>query len=243
MKKLTLAYFGSSSFSADLLEKILRDKALPIDVKLVVSQPDKPVGRKQIMTATPVKIVADKYEIDNENFGKSQLFEPVSPDGVLGFRGQRKDERSRRPPVGGVGRRVDLSRKFLLSEKLSKIDIALSYAYGEIIPAELLNLPKFGFWNIHLSLLPKYRGPSPTAYSLMLGEDETGVTIIKLDAQVDHGPIIAQKKLPILPTDQRPDLEKKLTSLGFEMFKDEIKKLRNLKFVSQNHKNATYTRL
>ena len=63
MKKLTLAYFGSPDFSAHFLEKILNDKNLPVEVKFVVTQPDKPVGRKQIITPCPVKTVAKKYNL------------------------------------------------------------------------------------------------------------------------------------------------------------------------------------
>ncbi len=199
MKKLSLAYFGSSSFSADFLEKIINDKSQPFEVKFVVTQPDKPVGRKQILTPTPVALIAKRYNI-NTNSGQAPL---------------------------------------------AQVDLALVYAFGEIIPAKLLNLPRFGFWNIHPSFLPKYRGPSPIAYPLILGEAETGVTIIKLDKQLDHGPIVAQAKLLIMSTDKRPDLEKKLTDLGFEMLKKEIKKLENgnLQLTDQNDKNATYTRL
>jgi methionyl-tRNA formyltransferase len=128
---------------------------------------------------------------------------------------------------------------------LKSTDLVLLFAFGQIIPKDLLNAPKLGFWNIHPSLLPKYRGPSPIAYPLILGEKETGVTIIKMDEKIDHGPIIAQEKLKIEDTDRRPDLEKKLTDLGFVMFKKLIINTRPPmnRFIEQQHTKATYTRL
>jgi methionyl-tRNA formyltransferase len=225
MKKLTLAYFGSPSFSALFLEKILTDPDLKktIEVKLVVTQPDRPVGRKQILTETPVKKVAKKYQISNIKY------------------------------------QIDIRN---LKLEIRNFDLALIYAFSHIIPKDLLNAPKLGFWNIHPSLLPKYRGPSPIAYPLFFGEKETGVTIIKMDEKIDHGPIIAQEKLKIEESDRRPDLEKKLTDLGFLMFKKLIlnnfnastslsinqfqpisTSFNQFQLTPQADQNATYTRL
>ena len=208
MNKLKLAYFGSPSFSADFLEKILKDKTLPIEVKLVVTQPDKPVGRKRIITATPVKQTAIKYQISKIKNQKEIIN---------------------------------------LKSEISQIDICLVYAYAKIIPKEFLAIPKYGFWNIHPSLLPKYRGPSPIAFPLILGDKKTGVTIIKMDEKIDHGPIIAQEEIKILPDDKRIDLEKKLTDLAFNLFKKIITTnpphANQPQLSAQTHPLATYTRL
>jgi len=229
MKKLSLAYFGSPDFAADFLEKLITDTTINqlIEVKLVVTQPDKKVGRKQIMTPTPVKEVAEKYKIiNNVSFPRRRESKPKALDPLL--RGDDKD-----------------------------IDLALVYAYGDLIPKELLTLPKYGFWNIHPSLLPKYRGTSPIATPLINGDKTTGVTIIKMDEEIDHGPIIAQESCTIKDTDYRPDLEKKLTDLGFEMFKKTVtqltgsptfaeasagRRVNELRTKEQNHKEATYTK-
>jgi methionyl-tRNA formyltransferase len=213
--KINLAYFGSPNFSAFFLEKILTDSDLKkvIDVKLVVTQPDKPVGKKKILTETPVKKVAKKYQISNIKY------------------------------------QIDIRN---LKLEIRNFDLALIYAFSHIIPKDLLNAPKLGFWNIHPSLLPKYRGPSPIAYPLIFGEKETGVTIIKMDEKIDHGPIIAQERLKIEDTDRRPDLEKKLTDLGFLMFKKLILNnfntstslsINQFQLTPQADQNATYTRL
>ncbi len=233
MKKLSLAYFGSPDFAADFLEKLITDVSINrlIDTKLIVTQPDMPVGRKRILTPTPVKIIAEKYKGSED----TKFF------AVCGFP----------------------SKNFGI--ELKNIDLVIVYAFGELIPKELLDLPKYGFWNIHPSLLPKYRGPSPIASPLINGDTTTGVSIIKMDEKIDHGPIIAQQSLAIKKTDKRPDLEKKLTDLGFEMFKKIIgertkffatwdtpfpagrvptgdKKFRSEPFIVQNHKLATYTK-
>ncbi len=221
MKKLSLAYFGSPDFAARFLEKLITDTTINqlIEVKFVVTQADKPVGRKQILTPTPVKIVANKYL-------KSEDIKFFSLSGL---------------GVPAVIKNLDI--------ELKNIDLALVYAYGDLIPKEILSLPKYGFWNIHPSLLPKYRGTSPIATPLINGDKITGVTIIKMDEEIDHGPIIVQNCLTIEDDDKRPDLEKKLTDLGVKLFKkiliDEGEKffsLSGLGVQPQNHSLATYTK-
>jgi len=210
MKKLKIAYFGTPYFSDRFLEKLLTDTTIKnlIEVKLVVTQPDKPVGKKQIITKSPVKIVAERFGID--------VYDSNKPNSQS------------------------------LLDRLKTVDIALLYSLFAIITKKMLALPKMGFWNTHPSLLPKYRGALPIAMPLILGDQETGVTLIKLDEKVDHGPIIAQKKLTVNPTDKKPDLEIKLTDLAFGIFKKKIIELTSLrvnelKTISQNHSNATYT--
>ena len=232
MKKLSLAYFGSPDFSADFLEKLINDPSINqlIDIKLVVTQPDRPVGRKQTLTPTPVKNISIKNNVPLTEYVASEITLPEADD---------SDEVANRAPQ----ERRDHERQNLLQS----IDLALVFAFSQKIPQDLLALPRLGFWNIHPSLLPKYRGPSPIAYPLIFGEKETGVTIIKIDEKIDHGPIIAQEEMEILPTDRRPDLEKKLTDLAFKMFKKIIAQLLitdyKLKLKEQKHEIATYSKL
>jgi len=200
MKTLSLVYFGTPDFSAGFLEKILTDKELPVEVKSVITQEDKPVGRKQIVIATPVKLMAQKYGL------------PVETGPVA---------------------------------SLHDIDLALLFAYGEIIPKDLLEAPKYGFWNIHPSLLPKYRGAAPVAALLINGDEETGVTIIQMDEEMDHGPIIAQEKVKILPRERKDQLTNRLTEVAFSLFKRTIIDLVNSQVQTkvQDDKSATYTKL
>ncbi len=97
---------------------------------------------------------------------------------------------------------------------LDGFDVFVLFSYGKLIPQEILSLPKHGILNIHPSLLPKLRGPSPIK-SAILAENETGVTIIKLDEEMDHGPILAQEKvvIPEWPP-YESDLEETLAHVG-----------------------------
>ncbi|MBI3620541.1 methionyl-tRNA formyltransferase [Candidatus Roizmanbacteria bacterium] len=199
--KLKIAYYGTPDFSAAFLKKILDDVSLPIKVVAVITQPDKPAGRKQILTPSPVKMLAQKA-----NLPVLKTDEP-GPD----------------------------------------IDLALLYAYGEMIPDEVLSRPHLGFWNIHPSRLPDYRGAAPMAYPLFLGDSQTGVTLMQMDKDLDHGRIIAQKTLPILANETRPELEKKLTAHGYVLFKEKITAVagwpagRSIQTKPQNHTLATFT--
>lgn len=93
-------------------------------------------------------------------------------------------------------------------------DLAILVAYGKIIPKNILEIPRFGFLNVHPSLLPKYRGPSPIQTAILEGETKSGVTIMKLDEQLDHGPILSQKEVEIKSSDTHSTLIEKLGSLG-----------------------------
>jgi methionyl-tRNA formyltransferase len=93
------------------------------------------------------------------------------------------------------------NNKTLQQLKDLKPDMFVVAAYGKILPREVLSIPKYGSVNIHPSLLPKYRGPSPIQTAILNDDEETGVTIIKMDEEVDHGPILAQWSVQISTTD------------------------------------------
>jgi methionyl-tRNA formyltransferase len=128
---------------------------------------------------------------------------------------------------------------------LKEVDLALLFAYGKIIPKALLDAPRYGFWNIHPSMLPKYRGPAPMATPLLNGDNETGITLMKMDEEMDHGPIIAQQSCYIFPTWRRDQLEKHLIELSYELFKKILSTyssdLSSAPFIEQNHVDASYT--
>ena len=125
-------------------------------------------------------------------------------------------------------------------------DVSIIASYREILPKEIISLPKYGTLNVHPSLLPKFRGPSPIQSIILSGEKETGVTIILTERKVDHGPIIASRKLEIAglkPTYK--ELERKLAELGGELISEILPEWieGKVKPVEQNHKEATYTRM
>ena len=93
-------------------------------------------------------------------------------------------------------------------------DVMVVVAYGQILPASLLEAPRLGTLNVHASLLPRHRGPAPIEWSILRGDTETGVTIMQMDAGVDTGPILAQARVPLAPDVTAGRLEGELANLG-----------------------------
>ena len=127
--------------------------------------------------------------------------------------------------------------------KSYKPDLIIVMAYGLLIPTKILNFPQYGCINIHASLLPRWRGASPIEHTLLNGDTETGITIIKLIEKLDAGPIIVQKKIPVVENINKDDLSDKLTEIGSDLLIDILPKLFAGKVVmqDQNNKEATYT--
>lgn len=204
--KTNLVFFGSSNYSVPVLQKLIEHYALSTEhcILAVVTTPDKPVGRHLKLTPNPVKLLAQKNNI--------QVIENLSE---------------------------------IVNHKSLFINhpIALVAAFGQIIPSEILSIFNNQIYNIHPSLLPKYRGPSPLQQQILDGITETGVTLIRLDEKMDHGPIVAAEKDSILPDDTSQSLGTRLFTVGTDLF---IKFLqdRNSYFVnlkSQDENLATYT--
>src|SRR3989304_3548037 len=89
----------------------------------------------------------------------------------------------------------ELAKRFSLVDSLNEADLGIVAAYGKILTEKELNTPKYGLINIHPSLLPKYRGSSPIQEAILNGDNFSGITIIKMDKEIDHGPIIYQEEL------------------------------------------------
>jgi len=112
--------------------------------------------------------------------------------------------------------------KFISELRGLQPDLIVVVAYGQILPQSILDLPEFGCVNVHASLLPKYRGASPIQSAILNGETETGVTIMKMDAGLDTGEILAQARTPILPGDDSQTLHDRLAQLGAELLAETI---------------------
>jgi len=93
-------------------------------------------------------------------------------------------------------------------------DLIAVAAYGQILPQALLDIPKFGCLNVHTSLLPRYRGAAPIQWAILNGDTATGVTIMKMDAGLDTGPIVAEERTPIEPADNAQTLHDRLARIG-----------------------------
>jgi len=95
-----------------------------------------------------------------------------------------------------------------------KPDAGVVVAYGKILPAALLEIPRLGFFNVHGSILPKYRGAAPIQRAIENGETETGVTIMRVDEQLDHGPMLLIEKTAIDPDEHTPAVAQRLSHIG-----------------------------
>jgi len=107
--------------------------------------------------------------------------------------------------------------KFIAELRGLKPDLIVVVAYGQILPQTILDLPRFGCLNVHTSLLPKYRGAAPIQWAIANGDSETGVTIMRMDAGLDTGPIISQRATAILAADDSVALHDRLARLGAEL--------------------------
>tara|TARA_B100000508_G_scaffold96282_1_gene75370 strand:- start:484 stop:1383 length:900 start_codon:yes stop_codon:yes gene_type:complete len=123
-------------------------------------------------------------------------------------------------------------------------DMCLVIAYGQIIPESFLNLTKKGFINIHASLLPKYRGAAPIQRAIMNLEKKTGISIMKINSQLDEGPVCKSYEIDINEKDSSDDLSEKLSDLAVEKILDDIDDILDdkAKFKDQDHSKATYAK-
>jgi methionyl-tRNA formyltransferase len=208
---MNIAYFGSPSISALLLKRLLDNSDISSKIPLIITQPDKPAGKRLEIQPTPVKNLALERKI--HYFDKE----------------------------------LSTNQNSLIDELKDKhIELCIVFAYGEYIKNEILDFPKYGFWNVHPSLLPLYRGPSPIAYPLLLGDTHTGTSLIKLTNVMDGGPIIMQEKTEILNSELRSDLEMRLTELSVDMVVTAVNSLSqsgSVSSTSQEDNKATMTRL
>ena len=123
-------------------------------------------------------------------------------------------------------------------------DLIITCAYGNLVPKEILDIPKKGNINIHASLLPKYRGADPITFSLLNGDDKTGITLMYMDEGMDTGDIISYHYLDIDNEDNYITLYTKLSDLAASSIKEKLMDIYegNLKIIKQDNEKATYTR-
>ncbi|MBI2426878.1 MAG: methionyl-tRNA formyltransferase [Candidatus Kerfeldbacteria bacterium] len=172
--KHRILFFGTSEFAVPSLEQLVH---AGMNVVGVVTRPAKPVGRKHVLTPTPVGASAQTFGLE--------VIETEKPT-------------------------KELLKKF-------SPDVCVVIAYGKIIPAALLGIPKFGFVNLHPSLLPRWRGPSPLQAAILAGNSQTGVTLMKLDKGVDTGPILEQEEVDILTDDTAETLYDRCAQVGADL--------------------------
>jgi methionyl-tRNA formyltransferase len=201
-KDLKFVFWGTPDVASETLEILKTNGYLPY---LIITAPDRPQGRKMIITPPPVKI----WAIEN----KIEYWQPEKID-----------------------------QDFIKKLETKNANLFIVIAYGKILPENLINLPKFGSINIHYSLLPKYRGASPVESAILNGETETGISIQKMEFKLDSGPIIAQEKVNILPTEKAHELRERLIKIGAELLVKTIPDyLENkIKLTEQKESKATF---
>lgn len=199
-KDVKIVFMGTPNFSVPVLEALIES----YQVVGIVTQPDKMVGREQIIKYSPVKEVALNHQI--------RLFQPPNI---------REDYKSI----------LEL-----------KPDIIITCAYGQIIPKEVIEYPKYGCINVHASLLPKLRGGDPIHRAVMEGHSKTGVTIMQTVEKMDAGPILRMVETEISNEDTFGSLYARLSNMGRDLMLDTLPDIisGNVAPERQNHAEATY---
>ncbi len=140
---------------------------------------------------------------------------------------------------------VALKKNFILTERIEDSDLLIVASWGKILKKEFISKPRYGGLNVHPSLLPKYRGPTPIQTALLNGDKVIGLTIIKMDDKMDHGPVAAQAQLKVRPSDTTEILLNRAGALGAQMLSELIPKYLTgqIRLKEQNHSLAIYTKL
>ena len=138
---------------------------------------------------------------------------------------------------------LDNEEEFNIFQKLSP-DIVIVVAYGQIIPKNFLTKSKFGFINIHGSLLPKWRGAAPIQRAIINGDKKIGISIMKIEEKLDSGPILFSRKLELNNNLTYGEIQKELSIIGANLMIESLKIIatENPKFIEQNHSQATYAK-
>ncbi|PLR69951.1 MULTISPECIES: methionyl-tRNA formyltransferase [Bacillaceae] len=198
-----IVFMGTPDFSVPVLKRLITDG---YEVVGVVTQPDRPKGRKKTLTPPPVKVEAEKHNI------------PVlQPEKIR-------------------------DKKELEQVLALKPDLVVTAAFGQILPNELLEAPKFGCINVHASLLPELRGGAPIHYSILQGKKKTGITIMYMVEKLDAGDILTQSEVAIEERDHVGTLHDKLSAAGADLLSKTLPELLQGKLTpcKQNNEEATF---
>ena len=138
---------------------------------------------------------------------------------------------------------LNSDKEFSIFKELSA-DLVVVVAYGQVIPKIFLNIVKFGFINIHASLLPKWRGAAPIQRAIMNEDKKTGVSIMKIDEKLDSGPVLASRELTLDQNATYGEIQKKLSLIGSDLLIESLRNIENdkAKFIDQVHSDSTYAK-
>lgn len=203
MSRLRIVFCGTPQFAVPSLQKLIAE--LDFEILGVFTQPDRPRGRGQQLSFSPVKAMAAEFHI------------PV-----------HQPEKIRAPEV---------------EQQLRALapDAIVIIAYGQIIPARLLPIPRLGWINLHASLLPKYRGAAPIHWAIANGETVTGNTTMRIDAGMDTGEMLLQQQLLIGPDETSPELADRLSQSGAPLLLDTLRGLQSGTLIPRRQDNSLAT--
>lgn len=205
--KYSLLFLGTPQFAVPILERLHAEHI----IKAVITQPDKPVGRKQILTAPPVKVKSEELGIP--------VLQPEKASEIPALIQQFENSES--------------SENF-------RIDFLITAAYGQYLPTKVLKLPFKDALNVHPSLLPLYRGATPMQSALLNGDQKTGVSIIRMVKEMDTGPIFNQQQFPISTEWKYPELEEKCSQVGADLISSVLSNYHSLSAQDQDESKATF---
>lgn len=171
-----IVFMGTPDFSVPILKSLIEEG---YNIVGVVTQPDRPKGRKKLLTPPPVKVEAEKHNL--------KVLQPEK------IRHEVQDVLALEP------------------------DLIITAAFGQILPKELLEAPKYGCINVHASLLPELRGGAPIHYSILQGKTKTGITIMYMAEKLDAGDILTQIEVEIDERDTVGLLHDKLSTAGVDL--------------------------
>ncbi len=199
---MRILFMGTPDIAASCLKALI---AAGHEICAVYTRRDKPVGRKQVLTPPPVKIVAEAHNI------------PVFQPRTLRDGGEDANIRALAP------------------------ELIVVVAYGCILPASVLAIPAHGCINLHVSLLPKYRGSAPVQWAVLNGDAETGVSIMQMDEGLDTGDVLVCEKLAIGPDETSGELFERVTAVGARVLCETIPAIAagTITPIPQDHENAT----
>ena len=202
---MNVVFMGTPDFAVPSLENIAKVHF----VQAVFTQPDKPVGRKMILTPPDVKVCAEKLGIP--------VYQPV----------KLKD-----------------SDSYEIIKELNP-DVIVVVAYGQILPENILNIPKYGCINVHGSLLPKYRGAAPIQWSVLNGDKVTGVTTMYMEKGLDTGDILETKEYEIGINDTAGEVFDTLAEMGGKLILDTLEKAEKgeLHPIKQDDNKSSYAKM
>ena len=167
---------------------------------------------------------------------KSKRGQKINPSPIEEF--SKKNKINIRNPIN-----LNNDEELKIFKKLSP-DVVVVVSYGQIIPKNFLDIAKYGFINIHASLLPKWRGAAPIQRAIMNGDKKIGVSIMKIEEKLDSGPVLVSKELELNNYLTHGEVEKRLSIIGANLLIESLKNIEeeNLKFIDQKHSEATYAK-